>query len=215
MNPKSLRQHVIEHYGGKSLSNEAASRLVELATASSVVEPTSTAGGVRRGRWLIGALAASVAVLAAGNVYFALQARDARDRLEQATRSFAAHMDDHRSPGAPPGDGESSPMRLVAMRVCSNLCTNCATIGPLFKDLQEKYGEDRLRFELINITDEQTRTQYREQAGHDCAAWMAGECKEPGVIRLFDCRHQKILADVSSAEDVPRLEQAIRAAMGD
>lgn len=215
MNPKSLRQHVVEHYGGKSLSNGAASRLVELATSLSAAGPASASGGVRRGRWLIGALAASVAVLAAGNGYFALQARDARARLDQATRKFAAHMDDQQVPGGPPGDGRSSPIRLVALRVCATWCSNCATIGPLFEDLQEKYGEDRVRFAFIDITDERTRTQYREQAGHECAAWMAGECKEAGVIRLFDCRRQKVLADVSSAEDVPGLEAAIRLAMGD
>lgn len=187
MNPKGLREHLVEHYADQSLPADKVEALVAAAGRSAP-------DGQRR---VIYALAACVGLLILSNAYFAYQGR--------SEKSVPAIVQDVSAD--PVADMPTA--RLVALKVCADWCTNCATIVPLFEQLQKRYADAPVRFASLNISSDESREAALARMKYPCAGWAVGQCNAAGEIKLFDCKTSKLLASVTNAEQLPRLERVL------
>jgi len=221
---KGLREHLSEHYAGKTLPAATVARLTSLVSVPATASPVQRIRFPARPRRLAYGLAACVAALALGNAYFVVENRGLRSRVAElshdlvsARGELTAQMNGHNFEPEPTSGVPDSPAKgganLVAMRVCANWCQNCAVIQPMFQRLEQKYDGRSIRFVDLNISNDATRRQCSQTLGLDCGEWMIQQCDAAGTILLFDCEGHRLLASLSDADQLPRLEQVLDAAL--
>lgn len=207
MNPKPLGAHVHDYYASQTLPESSARRLTGIADAWERAEHRAPRPGGSPNHGLY-ALAASIALLAVGNLYWAMEQRSLRQGLLAIRTPAPAPIS---APLIQTGYGTP---RLAAVQTVMANCPQCPNIRCVFSELAAKHADQPILFLTADLTNEQTRRQWERLAEAVGLEWVASQCCQTGSIQLADLNEKKILGKLTRKEEQPELEQLLQKALG-
>ncbi len=179
---KTLQDLIQAHYADQSLPPESAARLEALATAETSKQSSATRP------WKLGMIAASLlglAFLAGFSV---------------------SQMTDRAVPGMPVSNAVDAPVDLVAVNIHADWCNRSPTVGPIFSELVDGYGNRPILFVTLDITTDQTRLQARQLAANLDIPGVFDAPFESGMIKLIDRRRGELLVALTGEDQMPAME---------
>ena len=198
--PKSLRQHLKEHYANESMTPTTLGELCAMATASDTYARSDIADP--RGRRLAAtcAIAAVIAILAIPVAYqFGRRAGTSRPAvaahpLQQTEREAGSH--------------DLAP-ELVAVRLHADWCNHCPQIAPVFERVQREYGMKPVLLVTLDLTDDLRRHQSEQLADAIGVRWVLDQKLHTGTIALVDRHAEEILTVLTDPKEWPQLVSAL------
>lgn len=207
MTEKPLSGHLQDYYERQSLPESTARRLAGMTEEWDIGSRRAaqrTSPGAHRVQY---ALAASIALLAAANLYWAFEQRALRLDL---TEVRAAGGGTFSAPMIQTGLGAP---RLAAVQTVMANCPQCPTIRCVFRELAAKNADQPILFLTADLTNEQTRQQWEKLAGVFGMDWVTPQCGQSGVIQVADLNEKRILGKLTRREEQPELEKLLKRAL--
>lgn len=206
MTDKKLRDHLVDFYGGRLLSDEREVRLVAMARRGAPRKEAVMPA--RSGRILTILAAAAVLVVALVGLYANRSGTD-------GSKAGLAVTATEREGRGPSPDSMEVP-NLVAVKIHADWCARTPVVDPIFTDLTEKYGNQPILFVTLDITDDVLRRQSELLASNlQIGNAVFAEPFESGMVKLIDRSKGEVLAVLRDEAEAPTMESALAQALTD
>jgi thiol-disulfide isomerase/thioredoxin len=205
MSTRTLKDHLVEHYGGMDLPPQVVRRLGALADAEGEADVSHKLA--LRSRWTPVGVAVCIVLLATsvGLQVYQIARRPAALLVQRPAEPVSGWR-------AEPVDSGGAP-RLVAVKFHIDGCPYAAETAPLFAALIDKYAEKPVVFAKYDMTTPARMAQSKNLARALGVEWLYEGAYQSGMIELVDRESGQVLAKVTKRNELETIEQALDQAL--